>query len=125
MARILTIDDSPLARSVVRIVLERDGHTLFEARDGIEGLDAAISQHPDVILCGVSLPGMGAHDIARCLRSAGVGAPMIALGHDPESGSCIVSADLGIIGMVGRPPCADTLRSGVDAAIHAGSRFAA
>lgn len=125
MARILTIDDSPLARSVVRIVLERDGHTLIEARDGIEGLDIAISSRPDVILCGVSLPGMGAHDVARCLRGAGISAPMIALGHDTEQGSCIVSGDLGIIGMVGRPLCADALRSGVDAAIHAGSRFAA
>lgn len=125
MARILTIDDSPLARSVIRIVLERDGHTLFEATDGTDGLDMAIEERPDVILCGVSVPGMGAHDLARCLRSAGVSAPMIALGHDVESGSCIVSADLGIIGMVGRPPCADTLRSGIDAAIAGGSRFAA
>ncbi len=125
MAHVLMIDDSPLARSVVRIVLERDGHTLIEASDGVEGLDAAIAHRPDVILCGVSLPGMGAHDIARCLRSAGIGSPMIALGHDPESSQCIVSGDLGIIGMVGRPPCADTLRSGIDAAMHAGSRFAA
>ncbi|MEM1423690.1 MAG: response regulator [Planctomycetota bacterium] len=125
MARILTIDDSPLARSVVRIVLERDGHTLIEASDGIEGLDTAINERPDIILCGVTLPGMGAHDVARCLRSAGIASPMIALGHDTDRGSCIVSADLGIIGMVGRPICADALRSGVDAAIHAGSRFAA
>lgn len=125
MARILTIDDSPLARSVVRIVLERDGHALSEAADGAEGLDKAIEERPDVIVCGVSLPAMGAHDLARCLRSAGVTAPMIAMGHDTESGSCIVSADLGIIGMVGRPPNADALRSGIDAAIAGGSRFAA
>lgn len=125
MATILTIDDSPLARSVVRIALERDGHDLREATDGTTGLDLAISCKPDVIICGVAIPGMGAKDLARCLRSAGVMTPVIALGHDPQECGCIVSADLGIIGMLGRPPCADTLRSGIDAAIAGGSRFAA
>jgi len=125
MATILTVDDSPLARSVVRIVLEREGHTLHEATDGASGLDLAIDAKPDVIICGVAIPGMGAKDLARCLRSAGIMSPVIALGHDPQECGCIVSADLGIIGMVGRPPCADTLRSGIDAALAGGSRFAA
>ena len=91
MARILTIDDSPLARSVVRIVLERDGHTLIEARDGIEGLDIAISPRPAVILCGVSLPVTGPHDVAPCPRGAGITAPIVALtAHDdPETVSAL------------------------------------
>lgn len=125
MATILTIDDSPLARSVVRIALEPHGHRLHEVCDGAEGLDAAIELRPDILVCGASLPGLCAYDLARCLRSAGIPAPMIVLGHDPDLADSLIGADLGIIGVVGRPPCVEELRAGIDAAIAGGNRFAA
>ena len=40
MARILIIDDEQQIRSMLRLMLERDGYEVVEAPDGIEGIRA-------------------------------------------------------------------------------------
>jgi DNA-binding NarL/FixJ family response regulator len=126
MAHILLIDDSPLARSAVQLALGREGHhRLTIVTDAASGLDRAIADAPDVIVCGYAVPGMHATDAARCLRAAGVPAPMIVLGQGTSLDESLIAADLGIMGVVSRLFAVDDLRAGIDAALSDGQRFAA
>jgi len=56
MARILIIDDEPQIRSMLKLMLERDGYEVIEAPDGVEGIKV-YRQHPaDLIITDLIMP---------------------------------------------------------------------
>ena len=65
---ILLVDDDPDIREIVRIVLEDQGTTIFEASNGVEGLQVAREKRPDLIILDWMMPGMEGIDVARALR---------------------------------------------------------
>ncbi len=48
--RVLIVDQSEDTREVLRTVLQRQGVQIYEAREGLEGLDLARQCHPDVMV---------------------------------------------------------------------------
>ncbi len=56
MARILVIDDEPQIRSMLRLMLERDGYEVVEAPDGIEGIRAYRQKPADLIITDLIMP---------------------------------------------------------------------
>lgn len=55
MAKILVIDDDPDFVNATRIVLEKDGHTIKNAKNGSEGFQKAKEEHPDLIILDVMM----------------------------------------------------------------------
>lgn len=58
MAHVLVVDDDPDIRSVIVFALRDEGHTVDEAADGFEALEAVARRHPDIILLDVKMPRM-------------------------------------------------------------------
>ncbi len=56
MSKILVIDDEKLVRTVLRTVLEMDGHTVIEAEDGRTGITLYREQHADLVITDILLP---------------------------------------------------------------------
>lgn len=56
MARILIIDDEPQIRSMLKLMLERDGHEVVEAPDGIEGIRVYRQNPADLIITDLIMP---------------------------------------------------------------------
>ena len=56
MARILIIDDEPQIRSMLTLMLERDGYEVVEAPDGVEGIKAYRQQPADLIITDLIMP---------------------------------------------------------------------
>lgn len=54
--KVLLVEDLEENRRVIRLLARRMGVTLIEAADGVEGLDKAHAEKPDVILMDLSLP---------------------------------------------------------------------
>ena len=81
-AKVLLVEDNPLNRLVVREVLSGAGHQVVEAEHGQAGVEAAQSQHFDLILMDVSMPVMDGVTATQTIR-AGSGAsrdvPIIGL----------------------------------------------
>jgi twitching motility two-component system response regulator PilH len=65
MAKILVVDDSATARTMLEKLLRDRGHQCFKARDGEEGYTVTKLQHPDLVLLDVV---MGAHDGFKACR---------------------------------------------------------
>ncbi len=66
--RILVVEDNPDAASSLRDFLEISGHEVELAHGGQEGVAAARSFHPEVVLCDLGLPGMDGFAVAAELR---------------------------------------------------------
>jgi DNA-binding NtrC family response regulator len=56
MERILIIDDEQQIRSMLRLMLERDGYEVVEAPDGIEGIRAYRQKPTDLIITDLIMP---------------------------------------------------------------------
>ena len=78
-ANVLTVDDDPIIRADLRLVLEDAGFSVCpDARDGAEAVELAREHEPDVILLDLGLPGVdGVEATRRILAERSV--PIVAL----------------------------------------------
>jgi twitching motility two-component system response regulator PilH len=67
MALVLIVDDSPTEQHVMASALQKSGYDTVVASDGAEAISVAESQHPDVILMDVVMPGMNGFQATRQL----------------------------------------------------------
>lgn len=68
--RILVIEDTLTALTVVCHQLKKLGFTAIPARDGVTGLRLYEEEKPDLILLDIVLPGMDGFEIARRVRES-------------------------------------------------------
>ena len=68
MARVLVVEDNPASLDLMVYLLKAFGHTPLSARDGLEGIEAARREHPDLILCDIQLPGADGVEVCRQLK---------------------------------------------------------
>ncbi len=66
--KILIIDDDLDTLKLVGLMLQRKGYEILAASDGVQGLQTAIAQLPDLILLDVMMPGMDGYQVAKLLR---------------------------------------------------------
>jgi DNA-binding response OmpR family regulator len=69
--RVLIVEDDPIARALVRVLLEREGCEAFEARTGAEAVTMARGRELDLIVMDLNMPEMdGFEAIAQIRRLA-------------------------------------------------------
>jgi CheY-like chemotaxis protein len=68
---VVLIEDNPDSRDSLRMLIELDGHTVYTAADGLEGLRRIVEIVPDVAIVDVDLPGIDGYEIVRRVRAGG------------------------------------------------------
>lgn len=66
---VLVIDDDQTDVDSTAALITTWGHRAVCAYDGASGILLARSEHPDVILIGMDMPGLGGYAVAKKLRS--------------------------------------------------------
>ena len=66
--RILITEDEPNLREVLRLQLEHAGYQVLEACDGLQALDVAQREIPDLVLLDVMMPELDGYETCRRLR---------------------------------------------------------
>jgi two-component system alkaline phosphatase synthesis response regulator PhoP len=79
MHTILIIEDESNIRELLSYNLANSNYQVLQAEDGLQGLDMAIKEKPDLILLDLMLPGKNGMDICRELREKGNKTPVIIL----------------------------------------------
>jgi CheY-like chemotaxis protein len=69
MARILIVEDNDMNWDMLSRRLERRGYQVTRALDGREGVSAAQSRKPDLILMDMGLPVMDGWEATRVLKA--------------------------------------------------------
>ena len=69
MLRILLVEDNDMNRDMLSRRLVRNGYEVLLAMDGQQGVDMALSEHPDLILMDMSLPVIDGWEATRRIKA--------------------------------------------------------
>ena len=77
--KILVAEDAPANQALIRILLERLGHRVRIAENGLKAIEAMQTDSFDIILMDMMMPEMNGYDATKKLRQDGYTLPIIAL----------------------------------------------
>jgi len=78
-ARVLVVEDHEVNRQLFKTILEKLGHRVTLAGDGLKAVEAAERERFDLIFMDIQMPNMNGYDATRKLREMGVQTPIIAV----------------------------------------------
>lgn len=110
MARILVIDDEPDIRAVTILALNKGGHTILDAENGMTAMRVLKENiknniEIDLIVCDVMMPGMTGHDVCQLVRMdpSVSHIPFIFLSAKREADERLEGIEAGADDYVGKP----------------------
>ncbi|MCK4469479.1 MAG: diguanylate cyclase [Desulfobacterales bacterium] len=120
MARILVIDDSKLILHVAKTILSKQGHQVFLAEDGNIGLRTAATEHPDLILLDLILPGMDGYEVCQRIKKGDATSeiPVIMLTSKSEAADKVRGLEMGASDYVTKPFDEGELMARVNIHLH-------
>jgi two-component system KDP operon response regulator KdpE len=99
---VLVIDDEPGIGEGLNRALSARGFDVWVATNGTEGLEAASTMEPDVMIVDLGLPDLDGVEVCRHLRRWTVN-PIIVLTVDDEGGRTVEALDAGADDCVTKP----------------------
>ena len=103
MAKILIVDDEPGVRSILREILERQGHEVSGAANVGQARDALARHDFELVLCDINMPDESGLELLAHIRPMmpSVAVVMISVIADPEVAA--QTLDLGASGYIPKP----------------------
>ena len=120
--RILVADDEPTARTVVVQCLKNAGYSTTIAADGVQAVEAAENEKPDLILLDLLLPRRDGYAVLLDLRSrpSTRHTPIVIVSGEDGRSQASVARTLGAQGYIGKPFRPDDLLGQVADALRGG-----
>lgn len=100
---LLTIDDDEALRKSIRVYFEDSGIQVFEAANGLAGLDVFRAQRPDIVLVDLSMPVMGGLEFVDRLHAEVPDHPVIVVSGTGSLHSAVDALNKGVWDFVIKP----------------------
>jgi DNA-binding response OmpR family regulator len=102
-AKILVVEDEPAMVAGLRDNFEFEGYEVITAQDGIEGLQRALEESPDLVVLDVMMPRMSGLEVCKQLRAKRASLPIIMLTARGQEIDKVVGLELGADDYVTKP----------------------
>jgi two-component system KDP operon response regulator KdpE len=116
-ARILVVDDEPQIRRVMKAGLTAQGYIITDARSGEEALERLRTDHPDLVLLDMNMPGMNGLETCRAMRGSSDVAIIMLTVRNTEADK-IEALDAGADDYVTKPFSLPELQARIRAALR-------
>ena len=117
---ILIIEDDLAMQRGLKDNFEYEGYTVSMTGEGEEGLDAALSLKPDLILLDLMLPGINGYEICRLIRAEELDMPIIMLTAKSQESDIVLGLNIGANDYVTKPFSIKELLARVNAMLRSG-----
>ncbi|HEY3282087.1 MAG TPA: diguanylate cyclase [Armatimonadota bacterium] len=117
---ILLVDDDPINRELLEARLSFTGYRVLSATNGAEALECASSEHPDLILMDIMMPGMSGYDVCRSLKQdpATERIPVIFISAKTNVTDKVAGLQMGATDFISKPFVAEELLARVEVALR-------
>jgi len=99
----LIIEDDPAMLRGLKDNFEIKGYRVKTAQDGEQGLKAALTENPDLIILDIMLPKINGYEICRLIREKNLDMPIIMLTAKDQESDIILGLNLGADDYVTKP----------------------
>lgn len=117
--KVLVVDDEPALARALAINLRAHGWQVVTAADGRSALDAAMTEHPDVVVLDLGLPDMDGTEVIAGLRGW-TKVPIVVLSARQHGEDKVEALDLGADDYVTKPFAMNELMARLRAAVRRG-----
>ena len=100
--KILIVEDEANIRELLRMYLGREGYTVLEAENGVEGIKKWKSDKPDMLLLDVMMPVMDGWEVCREIRAES-DVPIIMLTAKGETADRVSGLEMGADDYIVKP----------------------
>ncbi|PKP26364.1 MAG: response regulator [Bacteroidetes bacterium HGW-Bacteroidetes-2] len=106
MPRILLIEDEAAIRRVLKKILseENDTYEVYEAEDGLEGMELIKNEDFDLILCDIKMPKMDGVEVLIATKKIKPEIPMVMISGHGDLDIAVNTMRLGAFDYISKPP---------------------
>ena len=119
--KILVVDDSGLARRLVRKILEELGHEVEEVSDGAQALERYVLNHHDAVVLDLLMHGMYGIEVLQKLRELNPDLPVIVVSADIQRTTRDLVKGAGAVAMVNKPVTKEQLAEVLNVVLNGGT----
>lgn len=102
--KILTVEDEPIIREMIELVLSGAGYVVAPAASGRDALDMLSRNRFDLVLLDVHMPRMSGLEVLERMKTIGRPMPpVLMLTADREISTVTAARDRGCVGYVVKP----------------------
>ena len=114
---ILIVDDDHELSDGLRVVLEKQGFRVLQARDGQQGKQVIYQHRPDLVILDMMMPRMGGYPVLEHFRDKKDAPPIIMITANEGSRHKAYAEYLGVIDYIRKPFAMERLLEAVDKAL--------
>ncbi|QAA80964.1 sigma-54-dependent Fis family transcriptional regulator [Aequorivita sp. H23M31] len=106
MSRILIIEDEAAIRRVLIKILteENKGYEVFEAEDGVSGMEIIKKEDFDLILCDIKMPKMDGVEVLEAVKKIKPEIPIVMISGHGDLDTAVNTMRLGAFDYISKPP---------------------
>ena len=116
---ILVVDDDQELSDGLRLVLERQGYRVIQARDGQQGKQIIYQQRPDLVILDMMMPKMGGYPVLEHFRDKKDAPPIIMITANEGSRHKAYAEYLGVVDYIRKPFAMERLLEAVERGLKA------
>jgi two-component system response regulator AtoC len=118
MRQILVVDDEPKMRRVLELMLQKMGHAVLAAANGVEALALAAANAVDLVVTDLKMPEMDGMELLQRLRQGGSDVPVIVITAHGTIETAVTAMKHGACDYVLRPFDLDALMLSIERALN-------
>ena len=119
---ILLVDDDYELSDGLKLILEKNGYKVLQARDGVQGRQLIYNQRPDLVIIDMMMPKMGGYPVLEHFRGKDDVPPCIMMTANEGQRHKAYAEYLGVVDYLRKPFSMDDLLEAVKKAINAPSK---
>lgn len=116
---ILVVDDDHELSDGLRLMLERQGYKVLQARDGQQGKQMIYNHRPDLVILDMMMPRMGGYPVLEHFRDKKDTPPIIMITANEGSRHKAYAEYLGVVDYIRKPFAMERLLESVERVFQA------
>jgi DNA-binding response OmpR family regulator len=101
-ARVLVAEDDEKQAGLIKVYLEREGHTVLIVHNGRAALETARERRPDLLVLDIMMPAVDGLDVCRILRAES-DIPIVLLTARTTENDVLLGLDIGADDYITKP----------------------